>query len=258
MNSASYALAAPKQSGTTLVAPDYTLSAPKTPGGYIYFATQSGASTLGAPTAFSQNATTCTDDNPAFYSAGSKLIFESNRQTGAVGAACNTGNHQKLWTSTLSAGIWSTPTAVTGAPATLGAQALQPWVNDADGILYWTGDSSACGGSVLNCVLSATSSGARWANTATQILTPTPLVAGADGKVVLVGQLTKANGYVVVACGIATDTDPTASTRSLFGSRWTIVIGVCAVLNSTRVRRLHRATATYKAEAANFASVARR
>lgn len=229
VNSSTYALAAPKLSGTTLVAVDYTISAPKTQGGYIYFATQTGTNSWSGPTAFAQNATTCTDDNPAFYSAGSKLIFESNRQTGAVGASCNTGNHQKLWTSTLSAGVWSTPTSVTGAPSTLGAQALQPWVNDVDGTLYWTGDSSACGGSVMNCVLSAPSSGAGWSNAATQILTPTPLTSGADGKVVLVGQFTKANGFAVMACGLATDTDPTASTPSLIGSRWTIVIGVCAV-----------------------------
>jgi hypothetical protein len=196
--------------------------------GNIYLTLRTGPNVWTTPVAFNQNSSSCNEDNPDIYANGTKMIFESNRAN-PTATSCNGSSNQQLWQSNLNNGVWSTPTALVGAP-TRGTQAQQPWLDESTGKLYWTGDVSICGGGVLNCVLEADPSGANWSSIANVIIQPTPLVPGsADGKVVLVGQFTEANGYAMASCGIATETDPTGSTPSLFASRWTIYFSACVI-----------------------------
>ena len=225
-NSAAHSLGAPKLSGSQMVFVAYEKTASAL--GNIYLTTQTGANAWSAAVAFTNNSGACNEDNPAIYANGTKMVFESNRAN-PTATSCNGSSNQQLWRSTLVAGSWSTPSALVGAP-TAGAQAQQPWLDEGTGKLYWTGDVSICGGGVLNCVLEADPSGPNWSAVPNVLIRPTPLTPGlANGKLVLIGQFTQANGYAFASCGIATETDPTGSTPSLFASRWTIDISACVI-----------------------------
>lgn len=224
-NSGAHPFAAAKISGNLLA----FVSFEKAPSswGNIYLVNRTGANSWGPVTLFPQSSASCNDDNPVLLANGTKIIFESNRADSAATSCI--ANHQQLWISTFSSGAWSAPVPLVGAPA-LQPQSYHPWVDENSGILYWTADSASCGGGVINCVMQAAPQGADWSNTAQKIITPTPLTAGvANGKVVMVGQFTQANGYAIAACAIATETDPTGSTPTLFANRWTIVVNICAI-----------------------------
>jgi len=107
--------------------------------GNIYLVNRTANNSWGLPVAFNQNSTSCNDDNPMIDANGTKIIFESSRSAAAVGSSCLA--HQKLWSSSLVSGTWTTPVALTGGP-TLGAAATQPWLDETTGKLYWTADNS--------------------------------------------------------------------------------------------------------------------
>jgi hypothetical protein len=219
-------LAAPKLSGSLLAAVIYEKTNAK---GNIYFVTKTGADSWTAPVAFSQNTTACNDDNPVVFANGSKMIFESDRLTASTGSSCT--GHQKLWFSQLVGGTWSTPVALTGGP-TLGAAATQPWLDESAGQLYWTADNAnadVCPTNTANCVVEADGTGTSWSSTLKMILSPSPFLnsASSDGKLLLVGQFTMANGYAVASCGIATysaATDP-----ALLGNHLALHFSGCVI-----------------------------
>ena len=106
--------------------------------GNIYLVNRIATNSWSAPVAFNQNSVNCNDDNPVIYANGTKMIFESSRSVPANTSSCT--GHQKLRSSSLVGGTWTTPVALTGGP-TLGVAATQPWIDEQTGKLYWTADN---------------------------------------------------------------------------------------------------------------------
>ncbi len=228
-NTGAHPFSSPKVSGSTVVYSSYEKTSSLLSN--LYLIQRTGANSWGTPVAFSRNGAITNDDNADIFANGTKMIFESNRLDPL--AVSSAANHQQLWTSTFVSGAWTVPAPLVGAPA-LGAQSFQPWVDETTGNLYWTGDSAACGGGVMNCVQMAVPSGQNWSNAAQTIIAPSPLVAGAtSGKVVLVGQYTQAKDahgklYAFAVCGVATE-GGNGTAANLYLGRWSIYINVCVI-----------------------------
>ena len=134
-------VAAPKISGSTLAYVKYEKSAAA---GNIYLAIRNGDNSYSSSIAFPRNSTSCNDDNPDVFANGTQMIFESSRSDPA---ASSCGALQKLWSSQFDGTTWSTPVALTGAPANETAGAFQPWVDANQSNLYWTANGATdCAG----------------------------------------------------------------------------------------------------------------
>jgi len=197
--------------------------------GNIYLIDRVGPNSWSKAVPFAWNSSNCNDDNPDIYAEGAKIIFESNRDD-AQGISC-TASHQKLWSSTFEHGNWSMPVPLTGSPAS-GKQSFQPWLDEKVGDLYWTADANTCGEGAMNCVVRAKlgRAGGGWSSEFEKVIMPAPLVPGStNGKVVLVGEYSQANGYAFLVCGIAREADPKGNTPTLLDGRWEITMNVCVI-----------------------------
>lgn len=82
----------------------------------------------------------------------------------------------------------------------------------------------------MNCIRKAPFTSAHsWSNTSELIVRPSPLIPGqTDGKVVLVGEISKANGYAFLACGIASELGD-GNNSELHQGRWQVDIKLCVI-----------------------------
>jgi hypothetical protein len=190
----------------------------------IYLTRHDESGTWSAPTAFAQNSR-CREDNPQVYKDASKMIFESGRAR-ADGASCHQDpEHRALWLSTAVDGVWQRPTPLSGPPA-VNTKNTQPWVDEANGYLYWTADRECA------CIRRV-----RWVDdsvvgAAEDMVTPAvrELAAGtADGKAVFVGEYSEADGHAFFSCALATDSDPAGGTRGYLRGRYEVAIKLCVV-----------------------------
>jgi hypothetical protein len=204
------ALGAPKLNGNQMVFVKYEKASGN---GNIYLTTRTGDNTYTTPVAFSQNSANCNDDNPTLFNSGNQMIFTSSR-TIANGSTCSGTAKKTFWSSTYNGTSWSTPVAITGAPAGATDSVDQAWVDGTNSTLYWTAGGDDCTGSPEICVKMTTGSGTNWPGTPVQIATPVSVTAWpltGQPFVSLIGQFTISNGYAFTACGVTTYVGSSAS-----------------------------------------------
>ena len=175
------------------------------------------------PVAFERNSA-CPEDNAQVYANGTKIIFESTRLD-SLGNSCNTDSNKKtLWFSKKTGSSWSVPTLIPGDP-NVGDKNTQPWVDEANGYLYWTADTECA------CIRRIA-----WVNDAPAgnfetVITPSvqALSQGtADGKIVFVGEYSQSDQYAFFACAKATNSgDGTDS--NLYKGKWSIDVDLCVI-----------------------------
>ncbi len=173
--------------------------------------------------AFERNSL-CPEDNANLYANGTKIVFESTRLDG-IGSSCEADAEKKsLWLSKKTGETWSIPVLIPGDP-NVGDKNTQPWVDEANGYLYWTSDTECA------CIRRV-----KWVNDTPignyeTIVTPavqTLSQGTADGKIVFVGEYSHSDEYAFFACAKATRSgDGTDS--NLFNGKWDINIDLCVV-----------------------------
>ena len=206
-------------SGSTMV---YTIYNPS--GNWDLFLTEKiSDNAWNTSVAFERNSL-CQEDNAQVYANGSKIIFESTRLDSAGNTCDSNTDHHSLWFSEKTGSSWSEPSLIPGDP-NLGDKNTQPWVDEANGYLYWTSDTECA------CVRRIA-----WVNDAPvgsyeTVITPdiVSLINGtADGKIVFVGEYSQSDKYAFVSCAQATEsgdgTDP-----DLYQGKWMIDIDLCVI-----------------------------
>ena len=189
----------------------------------IYLTQQISDNVWDTPVAFEQNSA-CPEDNPQIYANGSKIIFESSRLDGAGGSCDADPENKSLWFSKLTGSTWSTPVLIPGDP-NVGTKNTQPWIDEANGYLYWTADKECA------CIRRI-----KWVNDASvgnfeTVLTPaieTLSQGTADGKIVFVGEYSHSDEYAFFACAQAAERGD-GSDPDLLDGKWDIDLGLCVI-----------------------------
>ena len=189
----------------------------------IYLTEKISDNAWNTPVAFERNSS-CLEDNAHIYANGTKIIFESTRLD-SLGSTCdsNSENHT-LWFSEKTASSWSAPILIPGDP-NVGDKNTQPWVDEANGYLYWTSDTECA------CIRRIA-----WVNDATvgsyeTVITPDILslfMGTADGKIVFVGEYSQSNDYAFISCAKATESVGGTDT-DLYMGKWSMDVDLCVI-----------------------------